>query len=464
MTTQLETAIRSRSQGEFRTWEEKIETGRKLREKVPRTSQAHFSPSADRRDPIEILEESNQGRLSALIPLRYGRMLRSPFCFMRGSASIMAYDLALTPSTGVWLQACGDSHLLNFGLFATVERNLVFDLNDFDETLLAPWEWDIKRLAASFVVAGRDNNFTDEDSVAAAINCVYYYRTNLYKYSLMDPRQLWYDRLDMQRLIDLAEDDKSRKFREKIAEKARQKVVENLFPKIVKKVNGIHHFVDQPPSIIHLEQPHWQEIIGDTLEEYRRSLREDRRVLLDRYRLEDVAMKVVGIGSVGTRCYMGLFFSEDHHPLILQFKEARPSVLEPYTEKCKYNNQGERVVVGQRLMQSSSDIFLGWLRGKHQHDFYVRQLRDMKYAFPVENFTTLQLKRYAALCGWSLARAHAKSGDAATISGYLGKSDKIDLALGEFALAYANQVKSDHAALVAAIHTGRIKALTQENS
>ncbi|MGA7815993.1 DUF2252 domain-containing protein [Caballeronia sp.] len=439
---------------------ERLAAGQALRDSVPRSSHADWTSPGQHRDPIEILEESNQDRLPELVPIRYGRMLRSPFTFLRGSAALMAHDLASTPSTGLRVQACGDCHLLNFGLFATPERNLVFDLNDFDETLPAPWEWDLKRLAVSFAVAGRDNRLPDADSRKAVLECVRAYREHLRAYSRMNPLEVWYTRLDVKTLVAMAPDEKVKKFREQLAERARQRVVENLFPKIVGKVGGRHRLVDQPPLLFHVAEADLEERLREVLVDYRQSLSDERRVLLDRYHLEDFALKVVGIGSVGTRCFIGLFFDEEDHPLILQFKEARRSVLEPYAGKSHYDHQGQRVVIGQRLMQSSSDIFLGWLRGRH--DFFVRQLRDMKISVPVEDIAAAQLKRYAGLCGWTLARAHAKSGDATTISGYLGKGDAFDEAIGAFALAYADQTKRDHAALIKAVRAGRLEALVEE--
>jgi uncharacterized protein (DUF2252 family) len=379
----------------FRARAERLATGQLLRNSVPRASHADWKPPTNRRDPIEILEASNQGRLPDLVPIRYGRMLHSPFTFLRGSAALMADDLATTPTSGIRVQACGDCHLLNFGLFATPERHLVFDVNDFDETHAAP-------------------------------------------------------------------DAKARRAREQIAAKARHHVVEHLSPKIAGEVGGRLRLVDQPPVLFHVPEADWEERVQEGLSAYRQSLSDERRVLLDRYRLEDSALKVVGIGSVGTRCAIALLASEEHHPLILQFKEAGRSVLEPCTDRSPYNNQGQRVVVGQRLMQSSSDIFLGWVRGRQGYDFYVRQLRDMKMSYPIEGMTAVQLTRYAEICGRTLGRAHAKSGDAATISGYLGKGDNVDRAMRTFALAYADQTEQDHAALVKAVRDGRVEALAEE--
>ena len=463
MNHQIETPIRSPSQARFRSREERIQIGKSLRERLPRSSHAIWQPPAAGREPIEIIEASNRGRLQELIPIRYGRMLRSPFTFLRGSAALMAYDLATTPKTDIIVQACGDCHLLNFGFFATPERNLVFDINDFDETLPAPWEWDLKRLVVSFVIAGRDSDLSDRESKAAAIDCARSYREHLREYSRLSPLEVWYTRIGVEQAIEMAPDEKTRKLREQMMAKARERIIEHLYPKIVTQTGGRNRFVDQPPILYHVNEPDWETLVREGLEDYRQSLPEERRVLFDRYQLEDFALKVVGIGSVGTRCYIALLFSEDNHPLILQVKEACPSVLEPYTAKSQYENQGQRVVTGQRLMQSSSDIFLGWTRGRRGNNFYLRQLRDMKFSLPIEGVSAVQLQRYAEFCGWTLARAHAKSGDAATISGYLGKGDQFDLALGEFAIAYADQTERDHAALVDAVKTGRVEALVEED-
>jgi uncharacterized protein (DUF2252 family) len=446
----------------FISREDRIAAGKALRDKVPRASHGGWNPSPRRRDPILILEESNEERLPNLVPIRYGRMLRSPFTFLRGSAGLMAYDLATTPSTGLRVQACGDCHLLNFGSFATPERNLVFDLNDFDETLPAPWEWDLKRLVVSFAVCARDNKMSDADAQESAQECARAYRQALREYSRMSPLDVWYARLDMEKLIADAPDEKARKSRQELADKARKRVIENLFPKIAAVAGGNFRIVDQPPVVYHVAQAEDEGLMREGLAAYRESLPDDRRVLFDRYRLEDSAVRVVGIGSVGTRCMMALMLDEEHHPLILQIKEACSSVLEPYAGKSRYENHGQRIVVGQRLMQSSSDIFLGWARGRGGKDFFARQLRDMKFSVPVEGLSTVQLKRYAEICGGVLARAHAKSGDATTISGYLGKHDTFDQALGAFAMAYADQNEADHAALVEAVKSGRLEAIIEE--
>lgn len=444
---------------------ERIAAGKALRDSVPRESHAEWKPPTPRRDPLAILKRSNHGRLAELIPIRYGRMLPSPFTFLRGSAALMASDLASSPVTGLRVQACGDCHLLNFGLFATPERNLIFDINDFDETLPAPWEWDVKRLAASFAVAVRDIKLSDKKAEAAAIECVRAYRVGLREFSKMSPLEVWYDRLDAQSIIDLAPSDEIRRIRESIVAKARQRISDYLYPQISEEVAGRRRLVDQPPAMFHVTpdvEPEHQAIVLEALELYRQSLPDERRVLFDRYSLEDVVIKAVGIGSVGTLCFVGLFFSAENHPLLLQFKQACPSVLEPYAGQSQYDNHGQRVVVGQRLMQSASDIFLGWTRGRRGRDFFIRQLRDMKMSARIEEGATAeQTLLYAQLCGRTLARAHAKSGDAAMISGYLGKADDFDQAIGRFAMAYADQTEKDHAALVAAVKAGKIEALVE---
>lgn len=448
---------------EFHTREERLAAGRALREAVPRERHAAWKPQTKRRDPVDILQQSNRDRLPELVPIRFGRMLRSPFTFLRGSAGLMAYDLATTPNTGLRVQACGDCHLMNFGLFATPERNLVFDMNDFDETLPAPWEWDVKRLSTSFVVAARNTRFSDKEATSIAMACVRGYREHMRELSKRSPLEVWYERLDIQTLIDQAPDADTKKWREEMAAKARQRIGEFLFPKITSSVGGQRRLADQPPVLFHVTGEDADRRFRKGLEDYRLSLSDSVRVLFDRYRLEDWAVKVVGIGSVGTRCMVGLFFSPEGHPLLLQFKEACHSVLAPYAGKSAYENQGQRVVTGQRLMQSSSDIFLGWTKGELGFHFFGRQLRDMKFSFPVEGANAVQLKRYAIVCGRTVARAHARSGDAAKISGYLGKSDVFDQAIGKFALAYAAQNARDHAKLAAAERSGRIQALMEED-
>lgn len=333
-------------------------------------------------------------------------------------------------------------------MFATPERNLIFDINDFDETLPAPWEWDIKRLAVSFAVAAQDNRLNDKEAGQLAMACVQAYRKRMRELSEMSPLDVWYDRLDAQAIIDMAPSMKYRKARQELIAKARTRIGDYLYPQISDEVGGRRRLVDQPPILFHIHEAGFAKRVKLALEDYRSSLLPERRFLYDRYRLEDFAVKAVGIGSVGTFCFVGLFFSAENHPLLLQFKEACPSVLAPYAGKSEFANQGQRVVTGQRLSQSASDIFLGWTESSKGRQFFVRQLRDMKMSLPVEGASFEQMNMYAQVCGMTLARAHAKSGDAALISGYLGKSDAFDQALGKFALAYAEQNTRDYAALV----------------
>jgi uncharacterized protein (DUF2252 family) len=435
-------------------------SGKTLRDRVSRSAHQEWQAAPDR-DPIAILEASNQGRIPDLIPLRYSRMLANPFTFLRGSAAIMAADLATTPTTGITLQACGDAHLSNFGLYASPERNLVFDLNDFDETLPAPWEWDIKRLATSVVVAGRTNGLSDREAFAAVMACVQTYRERLQEFAQMSPLEIWYYRLDAKDLMEQL-DEGSYQTRKQILKKALKRNDETLFPKLTEFVDGRYKIEEEPLAFVHTHKAALVDQVQTILHNYCDSLRDDHRHLLDRYYLEDFAVKVVGIGSVGTRCYIALLLSEDCQPLFLQFKEARQSVLEPYTSKSVYANQGQRIVAGQRLMQATSDLFLGWMRSSSGHDFYVRRLRDMKYALAIDKMSASKLKQYAELCAWSLARAHAKSGDAAMLSGYLGKSDTFDRAIQTFARLYADQTEQDYTALVNAAKQGQIDASVAE--
>lgn len=440
--------------------QQRIEMGRALREKTPRTAHADWQTQAAGRDPIGILEESNQGRVEDLVPIRYGRMLTNSFAFLRGSAALMAYDLARTPVSGIRVQACGDCHLANFGLFATPERNLVFDLNDFDETLPAPWEWDIKRLAASFVVAGRNSDLSNRANEAAVLALARSYRTHMAEYASMRVLDVWYSRLDDKTLIATAPTAEARANRRRITEKARSSLAEYLFPKITREEGGRRRIVDQPPLVYHVaQQGGGEERLRQHLAVYHESLPAHLRKLFEHYHFEDYAFKVVGVGSVGTRCFMVLFLADSDDPLLLQLKESRASVLEPYAGTSEYDHHGKRIVVGQRLMQSASDMFLGWMTSLEGIDYYVRQLRDMKFSVPLENLEPKGLARYADVCGWVLARAHAKGGDPAILSGYLGSSDTFDKALAQFALTYADQNQRDYQALVEAVNSGRVQAV-----
>ena len=401
------------------------------------------------------------GRVPELLPIRYGRMMQSPFTFYRGAAAIMVADLAGLPSTGIRVQACGDCHLLNFGSFATPERRQIIAINDFDETLPAPWEWDIKRLAASFVVAARSNGFTTEEAREAAQTCARSYRERMREFAKMGVLDVWYYSIEMEDLLETIEDETAKARVKKRFVKARDRdVLDEDFPELVTFEGGKHRIRDNPPLIYHFqgeEEAVVEVRVRDAFERYRATLAEDRRLLLDRYEYKDIAMKVVGVGSVGTRCSIMLLMGGADDPLFLQVKEARASVLEPYAGQSAYSNPGQRVVMGQRLMLSASDIFLGWTEGGLGSHYYIRQMRDMKLKPMVELFSPSVMNQYAELCGWALASAHARSGDAAKIAGYLGKKEDFDEALADFSESYADQNELDYKALVKAVREGRLE-------
>jgi len=433
--------------------------GKALRQTVPRSLHRDWHPKSDRPDPLVLMEKSNQQRIPELIPIRHWRMMQSPFAFMRGSALIMAADLATTPTTGIPVQACGDCHLLNFGGFATPERNLIFDLNDFDETLTAPWEWDVKRLVTSLILAGRDLRLSDRDSSEAALAAAQAYRLAIAQYSQMRTLEVWYARLDADLLVDHAPDADTRNHWEKMAAKAFNRTLDQAVAQITEVVEGQRRFIDNPPLLYHPpNQAEYFEQISGLFEQYRDTLQVDRQFLLDRYRLVDVALKVVGVGSVGTHCGVALLLDDNDDPLLLQYKEARPSVLEPYAGKSPYPHEGQRIVSGQRLMQAASDIFLGWTTNLQGQDFYFRQLKDMKTSIKLKGMSARSLEDYAEICGSALARAHARTGDATMIHGYLGSSDAFDQAVTDFAVTYARQVEQDHQRMVEAVQSGQIEA------
>jgi len=437
---------------------EQFEDGRGRRELIARSSHGDWTAASDRPDPVDVLLASNAGRLEELLPIRFGRMAASPFAFLRGSAAVMAADLGVIPTTGVQVQAVGDCHLMNFGLFATPERNVVFGLNDFDETMPGPWEWDIKRLAASLVVACQDMLIKDRVATSVAVAAVRAYRTRMSELATMTPLEVWYDHIDLAKLIDDAPDKATRQRRKQMQRKAQQRVAENLFPKLV---DDNMRMVDQPPLIYHQDGID-VDSVAVFFETYRQSLPHERQVLFDRYTLRDVCIKVVGVGSVGTRCYAVLFTDDADKALLLQVKEANDSVLAPHLPSKSTNkiHNGQRVVTGQRLMQPATDVFLGWSKSPVGRDFYVRQLRDMKLSVTLTRDPELMI-RYGEFCGIALARAHANSGSAAAISGYLGTNATFDKALGHFALAYADQTVRDHQALVEAINDGRVPAVLE---
>ena len=447
---------------------ERARRGRELRSSVPRSSHGDWKPAPDRPDPIGLLSRRDRWRLADYVPIRYGRMLASPFAFLRGAATVMADDLSRTAATGLRVQAAGDAHLLNFGVFGTEERNLVFGINDFDETLPGPWEWDVKRLAASGVVAARSVGATEAQAAEAARAAVRSYRTRMRGYAQCGGLELWYTQVRAEDILP-ALHPRARIHAQEWLRNARRNTNLQLLERTTEVIDGTFRIVDHPPLIIHAgadEHDALRRGIDAWLSTYRRSLPNDRRDLLERYQLVDVARKVVGVGSVGTRCFVALFRGEDDRdPLFLQIKQAMPSALEPYLGRVGQDH-GRRVVEGQRLIQPSPDVFLGWARipvmEGHRIDVYVRQLRDMKGSASAdpETVTPAGLPQFTALCGWALALAHARSGDASEIGGYLGGGEAFDDAIVRFAVAYADQTERDHAALVAAVRAGRVPAET----
>ncbi|HMF89761.1 MAG TPA: DUF2252 domain-containing protein [Candidatus Angelobacter sp.] len=446
-----------------RSRDERYAAGKALRQRLPREQHGEWTPSRRRRDPVELVIESSKGRIPDLIPIRYGRMMVSPFTFYRGTANLMAADLAPTPVTGLHVQLCGDAHLLNFGGFATPERRLLLDINDLDETLPGPWEWDLKRLAASFVFAARSNGFSPADQREAALACVRSYREHMAEYGDMPVLDVWYARLQLSDVMTSLHDKATRgRLKKQIKKAATRAVPEHEFPKLAEAHGARFAIKDVPPLIYH--HPHIndsRENLERGLDQYRKSLTPERQLLLNRYQLMDFALKVVGVGSVGTLCAVALMMAADDDPLFLQIKEAGPSVLEASVGKSRYANHGQRVVEGQRLMQAASDLFLGWTHGQAGRHFYIRQLRDMKIKPLVELFNPTTMFDYAMMCGWTLARAHARSGDPAMMAGYMGKSDVFDQAIAAFSKAYADQAEQDHAVFKGAIRQGRIEAQTE---
>jgi uncharacterized protein (DUF2252 family) len=453
---------------------ERIARGKAARREVPRSSHASFEPAPHRVDPIELLELQAETRVPELVPIRYGRMLVSPFTFYRGAAMIMASDLAATPRSGLNVQCCGDAHLSNFGVFASPERRLVFDLNDFDETHPGPWEWDVKRLAVSVLIAARDNGFAVKDQDQIVLDTVAGYRTAMASFASMKNLDVWYAHLDTEAtLAELGPQLTSKAVRrtERNLAKARTRDSMSAFSKLTRVVDGEVHIVSEPPLIVPLdelvegeERDEMFNWLRELLRSYRETLVHDRRVLLEQYHLADFARKVVGVGSVGTRAWIALMLGNDgQDPLFLQMKEAEASVLEEFLGPSEFENHGERVVAGQRLMQAASDIFLGWLHvesaldGK-ERDFYGRQLKDWKGSAQIEQMMPQVMAHYGRLCAWTLARAHARSGDRRAIAAYLGKSATFDRAIVEFSQAYAEQNECDYQKLVAAVKSGRITA------
>jgi uncharacterized protein (DUF2252 family) len=448
------------------THSERYNMGKQMRKKCPRTSHASWKPSPDRPDPMDLLMESEKGRIEKLLPLRHGRMSRSPFTFYRGAAYNMACDLADTPISGMIVQACGDAHLCNFGGFATPERNVIFSINDLDETLPAPWEWDVKRLAASFVLACRNNNINDKAAKDIVRDCIRAYREYMLTYSKMKTMELWHYSLGAEMLISKFKDPAFRqRGQARLAKERGRSVAEEIFPKIER--NGVKgSFIkDQLPAIFHWDgytPGEIQDAIREAFNIYRGSLIPAYRLLLDRYELMDAAIKVVGVGSVGTACWIFLLMTGDGEPFFLQAKEARTSVLEPYAGKSIYPNHGQRVVNGYRLIQPFSDPFLGWTEGKLGRHYFFRQLRDIKISIKVETFGKAEMLAYADWCGQALALSHARSGDAAILSGYMGNSDTFDRAIADFSFIYADQNEKDYDSLKQAIKIGKLEAEYEE--
>jgi len=444
----------------------RVQQGKAARSKVPREKLAECK-IADR-DPIALLDASNVGRVPELIPIRYGRMVAGPFSFYRGAAPLMAHDLSKLPHSDMIVQLGGDAHLANFGLFASPERRILFGPNDFDETLPGPFDWDVRRLAASFVIAARERGFALRDQRGVVRRLCETFRQRLAEFSRMDTLDVWYYQFKAASMLAIADSMVERRKELAVIDKARQQSSRSVMTHATELVNGKLRIKDVPPLVYHipLESPHdhkqYDAMVRRFFADYRLTLPDDRRALFDRYELVDVAIRVVGIGSVGTRCYEALFMADGQCPLFLQLKEARASVLEGYLPASRYPNHGQRVVNGQRLMQSASDIFLGWSNMRHTgNDFYVRQLRDMKGAFDFSTFDVGDLGEYAVSCAHALAHSMGKAGDPALLSGYLGRSDTFDEAIVRFALAYAEQNEADWTILKAAVKAGRIQVIRE---
>jgi uncharacterized protein (DUF2252 family) len=442
---------------------EDLTKGMSFREKMPVESHAHFKASY-RPDPIKSIIKSGHGKIENLLPMRYNRMMESPFSFYRGAAAIMAADLGRIPSSGIKVQICGDCHLMNFGGFATPERKLVFDINDFDETLMAPWEWDVKRLAASLLIAAHEKNFalSGEEAVWTMTNN---YRNHMAEYAEMAALDVWYAQIDMKKLIKSHKGKDFKKVHQKILKKATSYTGNEVEFATLGVVRGEEiRIKDQPPFIYHSDDEKESFArVENSFNRYKESLSHDRRVLLNQYTIRDVVMKIGGIGSVGTWCGIVLLTSAGGEPLFLQFKQAYQSVLELFTQKSRYKHHGQRVVEGQRMMQSASDIFLGWTTGDTGRNYYVRQLRDAKLIPSIELLKSKDLVSYAAACGWALARAHARSGEAAVITGYLGKTDMFEQAITSFATTYSAQNEKDYNAFLQALRKGVLPSTSSEH-
>lgn len=448
------------------TYKERYQAGKRLRNKCPRAKQSILRLPDDRENVLSVIESSERGRVEELLPLRHGRMMQSPFTFYRANAQLMAADLVQTPKSGIIVQACGDAHLSNFGGFATPERQIIFSINDLDETLPAPFEWDVKRLAASFVIASRNNGLNEDAAKDTALNCAASYRRYIADYSHMRHMELWYHMLDSNTMLSTIKDDMMRKRIIKRMEKAREsQLAQDVFPKLAAAEGEKFLIREQLPTVFHLpdlKPGQISNLVKHAFNAYRETLTPAHRSLLDRYQLMDFAVKVVGVGSVGTMCFVMLFISDKNDALFLQVKQANASVLETYAGKSIYENHGQRVVNGYRIMQPASDIFLGWTRGEGGRDFYFRQLRDMKIKPLVETFGKYEMMLFAEWCGRALALSHARSGDAAMLSGYMGKSETFDEAIAEFSVAYADQNEKDYEVFRKAVESGNLKVEYEE--
>ncbi|MFG2130519.1 DUF2252 domain-containing protein [Streptomyces sp. NPDC048751] len=432
--------------------------GKETRKHLPRSAHARWAPAVDRPDPVAVLERQGRDRLPELLPIRYGRMTGSPFAFLRGAAAVMAGDLATQPHTGLTVQLCGDAHLLNFGLYASPERTLLFDLNDFDETYPGPFEWDVKRLAASVAVAARENGLPEPKVVRAALDAVTAYRTTMRSMAGLGELDVWYARIAADDLLSLARSDRRRRRIESSLTRARRRTSLRALDKLTEVVDGRRRIIQDPP-LLEPAGASDAAAVRKIFSDYRSTLTEERRLLLDRYRFVDAARKAVGVGSVGLRCFIVLLAGrDDGDPLFLQLKEARKSVLEEHLPSGPFAHPGHRVVAGQRLTQAASDIFLGWMTGPQGRAFYWRQLRDMKVSADVAGMNSADLRAYGRLCGTALARAHARSGDRIAIASYLGGADTFDRAVTEFALHYADRTAADRKTLLAAVDAGVVTA------
>jgi uncharacterized protein (DUF2252 family) len=459
------------SSSPHQTVQERSEFGKSLRKRAPRTSHADFPAETARPDPIGLLEDQNQNRLEWLVPVRRSRMMASPFAFYRGGARIMAADLRATPVSGLMVQACGDAHLANFGLYASPERRLVFDLNDFDETLEGPWEWDVKRLAASFTIAARHNQLDREASREATRRVVQSYREAMKEFAGWPMIDIWYSLVDESDFVGYADLKRTEKRAKKTIAKAKTKDSHQALDRLAEEVDGKYRIKSDPPLLLPFRELSQEQlggvnenVIREAYEAYVAGVSPDCRVLLKNFQPVDAGLKVVGVGSVGTRCWILLLEGRDRSdPLFLQMKEATHSVLAEYLQPSPYENHGRRVVEGQRLMQTANDIFLGWTHTPETgHEFYWRQLRDWKGSVDIESLEAADLHSYARLCAWTLARAHARSGDAVAIAGYLGSSDTFDQALSEFAERYADQNERDYEAFLEEIRSGRLEAASEQ--